>query len=497
MSSIYTCDNCHDTMKAHSFYKHAKKCYDLALEKCELCKKKLYTETDIAVHQDHQRTSIMTLKEQKLRLNHISNPNKKRKYEEIKDSVKADQQSEAHITLNATTHVEIQQQTQQAELNKPNSLNKTDLVDKTANPVNPTDSVREFSLNEIQTLQLELQKIKTQYEACKIENEKQAEELKRLIQSSEQYRFESLEEITKSGQAVLWKAKCTETATGKSFWVAIKTYKHEDDRNTEVSTQFILGGIKTVTAIRKMLSIKASFLSSFAIVFKWYHGSLEEVNVSRRKFVEEVGIKEVFLQAAKALQQVHGANVLHLDIKPRNFFYEAIPNAKPNIAIVIGDFGLAKELPSTHSAGDSVPVVYCGNRGTSYFRAPEIRSMGKAYVASDIYSLGVTFALWLAHQPLTTSAQKKDNFFLQLKAKFDNNYSNSKQTKPSSDVSNLIVVPRMKTEQVQHQWRQFGAKMVPIINKMLDEYYTNRPTLEEIIKAIDQAPHTAPCNVVD
>jgi len=107
----------------------------------------------------------MTLKEQKLRLNHIANPNKKRKYEECKENVKTDHPLEAQVTLPVTTQAE-QPHTQLAE---PNNINNPD---KTSNPANSITLVQEPSSNEIQSLRLQLEQMKA-------EKEKQAEEIKR------------------------------------------------------------------------------------------------------------------------------------------------------------------------------------------------------------------------------------------------------------------------------------------------------------------------------
>ena len=87
----------------------------------------------------------------------------------------------------------------------------------------------------------------------------------------------------------------------------------------------------------------------------------------------------VGINLCQALAAVHGAGVLHRDVKARNVMREA------GGRIVLMDFGAGRELvaktPSTRPMSDF--------SGTPLYLAPELFTGGEASRASDLYSLGV------------------------------------------------------------------------------------------------------------
>jgi serine/threonine-protein kinase len=84
----------------------------------------------------------------------------------------------------------------------------------------------------------------------------------------------------------------------------------------------------------------------------------------------------------QALGAVHGAGLLHRDVKARNVMRE------DGGRIVLMDFGAGREsvpMPSTRSLSDL--------SGTPLYLAPELLAGGTASAASDLYSLGVLLFL--------------------------------------------------------------------------------------------------------
>lgn len=89
---------------------------------------------------------------------------------------------------------------------------------------------------------------------------------------------------------------------------------------------------------------------------------------------EAVGIA---VQACRALEVAHAANVIHRDIKPANLFLTDAGKLK------LLDFGVAKAAFNVETDGEGLSIV-----GTPEYMAPE-QARGTADQRSDIYALGV------------------------------------------------------------------------------------------------------------
>ena len=75
-----------------------------------------------------------------------------------------------------------------------------------------------------------------------------------------------------------------------------------------------------------------------------------------------------------ALHHIHGANVIHLDVKPQNVFLDR------NGCLKLGDLGLARDITTTNT-----DVV----EGDSRYMAPELLNASNVTTAVDIFSLGI------------------------------------------------------------------------------------------------------------
>jgi CheY-like chemotaxis protein len=89
----------------------------------------------------------------------------------------------------------------------------------------------------------------------------------------------------------------------------------------------------------------------------------------------------LMLKLGRALQAVHGAGVIHRDLKPDNILLRA-----DSLEPVLLDFGAAFDLRST------LQLTQAGNvLGTPSYMAPEVIAGLPAQAASDIYACGVMF----------------------------------------------------------------------------------------------------------
>ena len=95
-------------------------------------------------------------------------------------------------------------------------------------------------------------------------------------------------------------------------------------------------------------------------------------------------------QACDGLTAAHQAGLIHRDIKPANLLLT------DSEVVKIADFGLAKHLSITHTAGQLV--------GTPHFMSPEQCRSEPIDARSDIYALGATlFAILTGEKPFAAS----------------------------------------------------------------------------------------------
>ena len=101
---------------------------------------------------------------------------------------------------------------------------------------------------------------------------------------------------------------------------------------------------------------------------------------------------KIFYDCLKGLTYVHGEEIIHRDIKPKNLFFDE------NMKVKIGDFnismasseGAAKKFSGSNDANVYTAMMDYTPAGTEEYLAPEVARYDCSE-KNDVYSLGVTF----------------------------------------------------------------------------------------------------------
>ncbi|NMA42594.1 MAG: serine/threonine protein kinase [Oligosphaeraceae bacterium] len=143
---------------------------------------------------------------------------------------------------------------------------------------------------------------------------------------------------------------------------------------------------------------------------------LSERNIMRKLPVDDR--IRIMYQAVQALEYLHRRRFIHLDIKPSNFMLTREGRVK------LIDFGI------------SVPNGYKGRAitGTAGYLSPEQISKETLNEATDIFALGVTFAILFGGRPLNQNLDE----LLQRSVRQDARYHLE-----SGDVTAVIDVPEL------------------------------------------------------
>ncbi|HEY3252431.1 MAG TPA: protein kinase [Polyangiaceae bacterium] len=167
-------------------------------------------------------------------------------------------------------------------------------------------------------------------------------------------------------------------------------------------------------------------------------GESLDKKIEREKGMDYREAIAIGVQACRALEAAHAANVIHRDIKPANLFLSADGKLK------LLDFGVAKAAFNVETTGEGLSIV-----GTPEYMAPE-QARGEADQRSDLYALGVVlFELLSGRLP-----HEAESPVLLLDAKFRKEPESLRNLVPERGIPKMVdaAVSRALSTEPEHRY---------------------------------------------
>jgi uncharacterized protein (TIGR02145 family) len=268
--------------------------------------------------------------------------------------------------------------------------------------------------------------------------------------------------------------------------VAIKILSEDYLSNKNIRGRFLFEA-KNLASMNHQNIIKVTDLideqNYVAFVMEYVEGETLKDYIERKGPLNDVEIKNIFLQMLDAVGYVHEQKLIHRDIKPSNFMI-----AKNGIVKLL-DFGIVKNTDNSISEYTQTGTLQ--NMGTPMYMSPEqIKSTKDVTVQSDIYSLGVV--LWqmaMGKKPYDTGSLST----------YDLNVKIVTEPLPKTNSSFNYIIEKATEKEFANRFKKCDLikeaiiKSAPLINNhTINEKITDEKT--EVYIRTDQPTKTIDCS---
>ena len=277
-----------------------------------------------------------------------------------------------------------------------------DLKNKKIEELENENKKKDEELMEQKKLNLELtyqeEQLKKQFKELEVKFTEAKEKIKNIQNNESKYKdkdFKNLEEISKGAYGTLYSAYNIKDEIDICLKKIDINYMARQYNNNSYPENSCFKDLNNEIEILKLLSSQKNSVKYFGdyqiikektIIMEKCDEDLQQYLIKRNKAFNTDEIKKIFVELNELFKIMNKNNIVHRDLKLRNFLIKYTNDQKTEFIVKLCDYGIGKFLGDTN-------YNFSGMKGSVETIAPEIfLSKTQKYENNiDIFSLGVIF----------------------------------------------------------------------------------------------------------